>query len=70
MKYKFWVKSSRQTNIERVFEISDSYTEEDIEYLLIEWCEKVFPMFHFTDAFVNYGFDKVQSKYLYSDNVE
>lgn len=56
-KYRFWVKSSKGTNLEAWVERPRSYDEDDLKNELEEWVERVFPMFHFTDAFVRYGWE-------------
>jgi hypothetical protein len=65
-KYTFWVKSSRMTDIKEDVETDfeeDGYeeiTEGLIKDYLESWCEEVFPMFNYTDAYVDYGYIPVE----------
>lgn len=59
MRYKFWVTSSRMTDISETVELDDGFTEAEIKEQVEYWCEKVFPMFHYTDASVRYGYEEL-----------
>jgi hypothetical protein len=62
-KFKFWVKSSRMFSAfgEKTYCWDGEAMPEDvIKDNLIDWCREVFPMFDFTDAFVDYGYELIK----------
>lgn len=57
-KYRFWVSSSRlPREIEATFELPKRYGEDIIRDYLEDWVRQVYPMFDYTDAHVNYGWE-------------
>ena len=56
-KYKFWVQSSRMTDISQIVELPKYWDDEDLKNYFEDWVREVFPMFDFTDAYVTYGWD-------------
>jgi len=53
--YEFWVTSSRMTDIKQRIKVPKTLTESEIKDALEEWVREVFPMFDYTDAYVQYG---------------
>lgn len=65
-KFKFWVKSSRMTDISEEYKIwweDINITKDVIQDHLESWCEDVFPMFRFTDAHVTYGYEPISHSF-------
>ena len=55
---KFWLKTSRGTDISEIMLISREDFLDNIEDLLLGWVESSYPQFYTTDARINYGWDE------------
>jgi len=57
--YLFWIKSNRGTNEKAIFRISESWSKEEIETTLENWCS-LFGAWTHSDNIIRYGFKAVK----------
>lgn len=57
-RYLFWIKSSDGFDLKSYqFGLNHYMTEDMIKEHLIEWCEKVYPPFNYSDKHITFGYE-------------